>query len=485
MARMIDTRSATTLSVADAVLRLFDSGITEKAVILATLMGSYPTLTLYTIDIILRTRRTRNPKKKKAPKPKSAIEIATDEIQALCLKCPLHTYGRACVMPLSLCPYPEVVDLVKKRDELVSERKRILRQKRVSGGTIEYKRQLHNQNTNNVFDAFEQELDDLYNENAFNCEMGSRKLYSPGPIANCTLEGVVFKPDENKSADFSHKSLEDYAEVLSASYNPTLKRDSFGFPIDRVGFSRIFEKYKDLYANSNEDDYETDNHSDTDVDQELDSVADVDFTDTVGNEDEAALLEQQSLDHVVYGQNSIRNPYYADDMDNNAITSNDFAAIGFATADIDGQEEEPEKLETPLLPRAFEIPFEENIVEENSISGYTVIDGFDDEGDEDLRGIVALSEDDADIAIDSMSFVASNDNELEEAVETPCEASVFEMPVETNMFAGNLSQNYKTDDFKFKRDEDLRLEDFSDVLAPGILNLQKGLSQKEGNKGER
>lgn len=386
-----------TLSVTDAVLKLYDIGITEKSKILVMLMGTHPMLTLHTIDTIIRTHRKqqRNPKAEKPVKPKSPIELATKEILNKCAQCPFHFSGRPCVLPDGLCAFPEVIEMMKNRDELVAKQKRLNGSKKVRGGIIEYRRKENHHRSQNAFDILEDDLDMMIAEEELGREISQTPVYAPGIVMSRVMQDVQFVPEEKAQIglDKSMKaSLDDFSEVLSSNYRPDIDRDTFNFPIDEDQKNRLFNRYKGFYTDANGD-IPAEELKESEVEKEFDELAETDVSMESANFDmdlsEDDALEQDALNHIKY------------------------------------------------LPRTK-----------------SIYDDFSSIDDKDWENIIAA-------AVERTAL----EGESEENFEDECNDNCLKDEILSSMEL----EDAIGEDFNYNRD-DAALEDFADILAPGLLD---------------
>lgn len=243
------------LSVTDAVLRQYDSGNTAKGKILATLMATYPMLTLHTIDEILRVHRhQKKPEKTSQPRSKSPIELAEEKILQKCNRCPIHQSGRYCVMPLGLCPFPDIDEDMKHLSELIKKKSMTRGEIKVKGGKIVYqKRKSSARKQQDIVDAFEQDLDNLMIRREIEKEAEGNPYCLPGPFMSHVVEGAFFEPDApmeqpiGLARDESFQ-LSEFADVLAPRINPTVQRDTFNFPIDEGQSNSLMKKFNKYYG---------------------------------------------------------------------------------------------------------------------------------------------------------------------------------------------------------------------------------------------
>lgn len=295
------------ISVTDAVLKLYDVGVTDKSKILVMLMGTHPMLTLHTIDTIINThRKPKKVKEEKPARPKNPVELATEEILSKCAQCPFHFSGRPCVLPGGLCAFPEVVEMMRKRDELVIRQKRFSGTKKVRGGVIEYRRKENKRRSQNAFDMLEENLDMMIAEEELEKEISKTPVYAPGLVMSRVMQDVQFIPEEKAQIglDKSRRvSLNDFSEVLSSNYRTDVQRDTFNFPIDDEQRTRVFNRYKDFYTDDNCD-IQSEELEELAPEENFEEITDADvsmnFADFDMGLSEEDAFEQNALNHIKY-----------------------------------------------------------------------------------------------------------------------------------------------------------------------------------------
>lgn len=215
------------LSITEAVLKQYDSGTKSPPAILSALMCNYPVLTLATISNIIRMHRrnkTVAEKTEQPPKPKTPIQILQDSIAAKCAWCQYHQAGRPCVMPLSMCPYPEMDEDAKRMQQLIQESKANKKEVKVRGGKILYTKKPRS--FINEFDDIEREFDELNEEKTVREEADAMPFHSPGPLESQVVDDAVFAPDEFDDDDGildmneEDMALEDFADILAPDILP-------------------------------------------------------------------------------------------------------------------------------------------------------------------------------------------------------------------------------------------------------------------------
>lgn len=363
------------LSVTDAVLKLYDIGITEKSKILVTLMGTHPMLTLHTIDTIIHThRKAKSPKAEKPIRSKSPIELATEEILNKCAQCPFHFSGRPCVLPGGLCAFPEVVEMMEKRDALVAKQKRFNGTKKVRGGIIEYRRKESKHRSQNAFDMLEDDLDMMIAEEELGKEISRTPVYAPGLFMSRVMQDVHFVPEEKAQIGLDKStsaSLNDFSEVLAPTYRPDVDRDTFNFPIDEDQKNRLFNRYKGFYTDA-KGDIPAEELKESEAEKEFDELAEADIPMESANFDmdlsEEDAFEQAALSHIKYlpRAKSIYDDFSSvDDKDWNNIIA---AAVERTSLEDQSEEslEDDEFLEDEALnPEGLEGVFNEDFINYN------------------------------------------------------------------------------------------------------------------------
>ena len=202
------------ISVTEAVLKAYDNGTTTPPAILATLMFSFPTLTLATVKSILQTHRkskSKQEKRKKPQRPKTPAEQLEDSIKTKCYSCGYHQASRPCVMPMDLCPYPEMDSDMKRLEQMRVEERSRRGVIKVKGGHITYTKRPR---FGNAFEEVEQELDEISGENAAREWVHENPFVGSGPIES-TLDDAMFFPEGD----------EEIESVPSPVYTPDLPEE--------------------------------------------------------------------------------------------------------------------------------------------------------------------------------------------------------------------------------------------------------------------
>lgn len=234
MASKRNVKNDLELSVTDAVLRSYDSGTTSPPAILAALMFTFPTLTLATVKNILRMHRKQKAavtKKEEPERPKTPIEQLCDSIRSKCRNCEYHQPGRPCVMPMHLCPFPEMDEDCKRLEQMRAEARARRGIIKVPGGHITYTKKPR---LSNIFDEVERELDEVLGEQTTKAEFNKNPYRSGGPIES-TLDDACFIPEEKEELETlsgpylgaelpeelqkpeEEWAMEDFADVISSS----------------------------------------------------------------------------------------------------------------------------------------------------------------------------------------------------------------------------------------------------------------------------
>lgn len=212
-------------SATEAVLAQYDKGKTKPTEILAALRTSIPTLTLATINRIIRDfrlRKNNNSKpKENVEKPKTPIQIISSEIGLKCATCAYHITGEPCVLPWATCPYEDELKVkLSKLEELrkieaEKENQPKPKQDKKQGGA---KKNYRSAPYRNDFDELEQEIDAM---NLSDDEEAGNECQPDDIIRSTHIAGAFFNDINNPNLSDSEENmfLEDFGDILSPDIN--------------------------------------------------------------------------------------------------------------------------------------------------------------------------------------------------------------------------------------------------------------------------